>query len=170
MADVTFPILLLTDKTLFGELAPLFANTLRQLTARKLPNAILLYEVCDAPEWSHATVKGSENPDRMLVMTYHAESRDAVARAVANVGRRHPGTGDKTASKLTVKDSTPLRNFFRQMSEVPLTAFQLAHANTPGQALFFLRTAPVIADFKQELPKVLGAAPAAAGGAAEPGA
>lgn len=168
MAEVAFPILLLTDKTLFGELSPLFANTAKQLGARNLPNAILIFEVCDAPEWAHATVKGSENPERMLVMTFKAESRDAVARTVAAVGQRHLVPADKKKSALTMKESTPLRNFFRQMSEVPLNIFSLSHAATPGSTLFFLRTAPVIADFKRELPNVLGAAGGEAG-AASPG-
>jgi hypothetical protein len=153
MADVSFPILVLTDRTRFDELSELFANSARQLAAQKLPNAILLYEIADAPEWAHASIKPPAVPDRMLVMAFQAAGRDVVARAVDRVGERIPDAPAKPKFSLNVKANTPLRNFFRQLEEVGLVRFRMNHTSAPNSALFFLRTAAAVQVFKEELPR-----------------
>jgi hypothetical protein len=168
MADVTFPILLLTDKTLFGELSTLFTETAKQLAAQQKPNAILFYQVCDAPEWAHQHVKPPTKPDRMLIMAFQPAGRDAVAQAVDKVGRILPEKPAKAQATFSMKENTPLRNFFKQLEDIPLTRLRVNTAATPNASLFFLRTPEVIEAFHRELPAFLLAAANAASAPATP--
>jgi hypothetical protein len=154
MPQVSFPILAVTDATKFGELPALFAATTKSLAAQKLSNAILIYEVCDAPEWSHATIKPVEHPDRMMIMVYDARGRDAIVNAILNAKAKRPQEPFKKKLHITAKAQTPLRSIYKQMAELPLTEFNLTPDNLPGAAVFFLRTPELVADFRQELPKV----------------
>jgi hypothetical protein len=155
MPQVSFPIFALTDKTLFGELPALFTATVKRLTAQKLGNAILLYEVCDAPEWAHATVKPAETPDRMVIMAFKAPSSEAITNAILNVKSRLPQEAPKKKLHIVAKENTPLRNIFKQMSEIPLTEFNITPGDAPESKLFFLRTPELVAEFRNELPKVV---------------
>ncbi|HVS52822.1 MAG TPA: hypothetical protein VHD62_10745 [Opitutaceae bacterium] len=168
MSALSFPILVLTDKTRFEDLSALFTTTARELGARKAPNAILLYELADAPEWAHATVKPPSPPERMLVMAFQANGCAVIERALGNVAQRIPEKPAKSQAKLTAKGNTPLRNFFHQLEDLALTRFRLNHASAPGTGLFFLRTPEVLAAFKQELPGAVAAVAATLEAASKP--
>jgi hypothetical protein len=155
MPQVSFPIFALTDKTNFGELPALFTATAKRLTEQKLPNAILLYEICDAPEWAHATVKPATSPGRMLILTYQPAGRAAIGQAIVNAKSRLKQEPPQKKPHLTAKANTPLRNIFKQMAEIPLTEFNLVPGGTPTATLFFLCSSELIAEFRVELPKVL---------------
>lgn len=156
MPAVTFPVLALSEKITFGELPELFKRTAQQLAAQKLPNAILLLEVCAAPQWVHGTIKPSENPERMIIMAFEPKSRDAIAQALEVVKKRQPPPlKQKARANITAKPNTPLKSIFRQMGEIPLTMFSLTHSNNPESSLFFIQTAATIAEFRRELPNVV---------------
>lgn len=155
MPQVSFPIFALTDKTLFGELPKLFEATVKRLMGQKMPHAILIYEVCDAPEWAHGTVKPAANPDRMVIMAFRPEGRDAIANAILNARNRVPQEAPKKKLHITAKETTPLRNIFKQMSEIPLSEFNITPSEAPDARLFFLRTPELIAGFRDELPKIV---------------
>jgi hypothetical protein len=155
MPQVSFPIFCLTDKTKFGNLAPLFAATAKRLAAERVPNTILIYEVSDAPEWAHGAVKPSEQPERMILMVYNPKTKQAIANALLNVKARLPQEPSKKKLHITAKDHTPLRNIFKQMAALPLTEFNITPDSAPDTGLFFLRSRELIAEFRSELPKIV---------------
>ncbi len=155
MPQVSFPIFCLTDKTKFGELSPLFAATVKRLAEQKLSNVLLIYEVSDAPEWIHGTVKPSEQPDRMVLVALEARGRNAIAAAIRAASAKVSVPPLQKKLRLTAKDETPLRNIFKQMADLPLLEFNIVPEQPPQSAVFFLRTREFIAEFRQELPKAV---------------
>lgn len=153
MNPVSLPILAISEKATFDELPTLFAETVKGLGARKISNALLLFEVCVAPEWAHGQLKPSANPTRMIVMTYNVVVRDAVAKALSAVGARETPRPLARAT-LKVKGNTPLNNLFKQLEEVPLTMFSMTNQKNPASTLFFVRTPETIAEFKRELAQI----------------
>src|SRR5205823_4607542 len=142
-------------KTNFGELPALFAATVKHLAAKGLPNTILLYDVGDAPEWAHATIKPSESPDRMVVRAFETKGRDAIAGAIVRVKARLPVEPLKKKLAVTTKENTPLRNIFKQMAELPLREFNVGTVEDKGGMLFFLYSKEMVAGFRTELTKAV---------------
>jgi len=116
-------------------------------TLARAVSRVLYMQGCQTVALDGDNVRHGLNAD----LGFSREDREENLRRVAEVAKLHP-SAEKKKSALHVKANTPLRNFYKQMAEVPLTMFQLAHAKTPGSAMFFLRTAPVIAEFQRQLP------------------
>jgi hypothetical protein len=99
----------------------------------------------------------SEAPEELVVVALEQSVRAACFRALERVESREPKYAGHTPSKkpLKFKENTPIKSFFRQMAEMPVTAFSITFPDDGPDAIsiFFLRTPFTVSEFRREMHK-----------------
>ena len=93
-------------------------------------------------------------PDRLFLLAGDPAASAAVMAALAVVERHEPNRGRFNLGRLDFGDQTPLREIFRQMAAVPITAISVT-TGPGGGTLFFLRTPFTIRSLFAELAVML---------------
>lgn len=115
---------------------------------------VLLFEVCDTPDWPQQPLEQSDAPERMLCVSSDPTARKAILAALDEVARREPPAGPRPRFDYTFKANTPLKQIFRKMADTPLTVLSVTPLEEePDITFFFFRTAFTISELQKELPR-----------------
>lgn len=160
MHQIEIPILPISERTTWGELPELldafFTHCEEQ--GNELP-PLLLFEPLKVSRIPGDTPSVSEVPATLLVVAVEMSVREAVFQALERVEKREPIFPNAGAAKPPqFKDNTPLKSFYRQMTEMPATVFSVTFPDDGPDAIsiFFLRTAFTVTEFRREIQQPIG--------------
>ena len=92
-------------------------------------------------------------PDRLVIVALHAELREFLFTALAEIAQREeklPQTGEM---KIAIGPSTPLKRVFQDMTAQPATALTITVSDNSGDPVLFVfaRTAFTISELRNEI-------------------
>lgn len=154
MGQIQTPVIPIPDNTRFEEIPSLCEVCINAMESGKLPMVpVMLFEICDAPQWRHLKLTQSHAPERMLCVAADPGITKAMMAALAEVEKREPKLGDRERLDIDIKPKMPLKQIYKRMAEFPVTVLSLAFESESGITLFFLRTAFTISEVQKEIPK-----------------
>ena len=109
------------------------------------------------PEWpSYGPLPViSDAPEELIVAAWMPSIREACFQALERFEVREPEYPNHPTSKrrLKFKENTPIKSFFRQMTEMPATVFSLTFPDDGPDSIsiFFLRTPFTVSEFRREI-------------------
>jgi hypothetical protein len=156
--QVQIPLLPISERTRIDELTGVFEFTINYLNEQfgNVP-PVLIFEPLSESYISSAQPSVSEAPEELLVATVFPATTQAIFQALKRVEEREPKyPPDQKRKLLKIKENTPLKNLFRQMTEMPLTVFSISPP--PGAdsvSLFFIRTPFTVSEFRREIQQIV---------------
>jgi len=145
-------ILPVSERTTWGELPEVFEATFTFYEKNGEVPPLLVFESCEEPLIPSEVP--SEAPEELIIVSLESSVKQEVFQALKRVEAREPEYPTEHSQKsLKIKDNTPLKSIFRQMTEMPVTVFSMPLLNDDPDAIciFFIRTAFTISEFRREL-------------------
>lgn len=154
MGQIQTPVIPIPDNTRFEEIPSLCEVCINAMESGKLPMVpVVLFEVCDTPQWRHLKLTQSLAPERMLCVAGDDGIRRAMMAALAEVEKREPKIEGRQRVDIDFKPKMPLKQIYKRMAEYPVTVLSLTFDQESGMTLFFLRSAFTISEMQKEIPK-----------------
>ena len=153
--EMQIPCLPISERTTWIDLPDRFMEFLEAVEEQTgLCPPMMIFEPQPDPRVPGHRATVSEAPEELVVVAVGSEVRAACFQALERVAEREPKLPpDHPVKSLKVKGNTPLKSFFRQMTEIPATVISLTlSADDPdAPTVFFLRTPFTVSEFRREM-------------------
>lgn len=160
MDQVQIPCLRIPNRTTWGEVPTIMqlAGESCEAQTGSVP-PMLIFEPYEESRLPHLKAKPSDVPEELIVMALGQMMRQAALDALERVAAREPNVSSQAPKSMKIKPNTPMKSIFRQMSEMPATVFSITSLDDNGEggsAIFFLRTAFTVSEFRREIQLPIG--------------
>jgi hypothetical protein len=155
MREFQIPCFPVSERTTFAELPDVLKKMMRSLeTEMDGSPPLFIFEPRPESRIPGQVVASPGVPEELLVVALYPDVRLACFEALARVeAREEKLPRDGTPKSLKFKENTPLKSFFRQMAELPVTVFSITLPDDGPEAItfFFMRTQFTIDEFRIEM-------------------